>query len=220
MKNSILSTVAIALAFALCLVLSAAPADAQVGNNMGVANPNRATDEELTALPHVTAELAAAIVAGRPYLSMADFNAVVTAHLSAEQATELYAGLFLPINLNDVTNDERLMVPGVGGRMAHEFEEYAPYVAIEQFRREIGKYVDDEEVVRLEQYVFVPIELNTASDEAILSIPGMGKRMLHEFKEYRPYVAIEQFRREIGKYVDDDEVARFERYVTVVPESK
>jgi DNA uptake protein ComE-like DNA-binding protein len=68
---------------------------------------------------------------------------------------------------------------------------------------------------QLEQYVFVPINLNTASDADILSIPGMGQRILHEFKEYRPYKAIQQFRREIGKYVDDKEVARLERYVTL-----
>jgi DNA uptake protein ComE-like DNA-binding protein len=84
-----------------------------------------------------------------------------------------------------------------------------------QFRREIGKYVDDKEVARLEQYVFVPINLNTATDEDILSIPGLGARMLREFKEYRPYTNIEQFRREIGKYVNAKEVARFERYVTL-----
>jgi hypothetical protein len=39
--------------------------------------------------------------------------------------------------------------------------------------------------------------------------------MLREFKEYRPYRSIEQFRREIGKYVNENEVARFERYVTI-----
>jgi hypothetical protein len=39
--------------------------------------------------------------------------------------------------------------------------------------------------------------------------------MLREFKEYRPYVNIQQFRREIGKYVNEKEVARFERYVTL-----
>ncbi|MCI0692067.1 hypothetical protein L0337_08690 [candidate division KSB1 bacterium] len=61
----------------------------------------------------------------------------------------------------------------------------------------------------------MPINLNTASDEDILSIPGDGKRMLHEFKEYRPYKNIEQFRREIGKYVDKKEVARLERCVTL-----
>ncbi len=96
-----------------------------------------------------------------------------------------------------------------------EFKEYRPYKALAQFRREIGKYVDDKELARLEQYVFVPINLNTASDADILSIPGMGQRMLHEFKEYRPYKAMLQFRREIGKYVDDKEVARLERYVTL-----
>ena len=61
----------------------------------------------------------------------------------------------------------------------------------------------------------MPLNLNTASDADILSIPGLGQRMLREFKEYRPYKALQQFRREIGKYVDDKEVARLERYVTV-----
>jgi predicted DNA-binding helix-hairpin-helix protein len=103
----------------------------------------------------------------------------------------------------------------LGNRMLHEFQEYRPYKAMAQFRREIGKYVDDKEVARLEQYVFVPIDLNTATDADILSIPGLGQRMLREFKEYRPYKAMQQFRREIGKYVDDKEVARLERYVTI-----
>jgi hypothetical protein len=37
--------------------------------------------------------------------------------------------------------------------------------------------------------------------------------MAHEFDEYRPYADMDQFRREIGKYVDADEVARYEQYV-------
>ena len=41
--------------------------------------------------------------------------------------------------------------------------------------------------------------------------------MAHEFEEYRPYTSLEQFRREIGKYVDDEEVARLERYVEIRP---
>jgi radical SAM superfamily enzyme with C-terminal helix-hairpin-helix motif len=57
--------------------------------------------------------------------------------------------------------------------------------------------------------------LNAASDADILTIPGLGNRMLGEFKEYRPYKAMEQFRREIGKYVSKEEVARFERYVII-----
>jgi DNA uptake protein ComE-like DNA-binding protein len=79
----------------------------------------------------------------------------------------------------------------------------------------MGKYVDATEVARMEQYVFVPIDLNTASDEDILSIPGIGARMLREFKEYRPYKAMAQFEREMGKYVDAKEVARMKRYVEI-----
>jgi DNA uptake protein ComE-like DNA-binding protein len=61
----------------------------------------------------------------------------------------------------------------------------------------------------------VPININTATDAQILAIPGVGPRMLREFKEYRPYTSIEQFRREIGKYVDKAEVARLEQYITI-----
>ena len=97
--------------------------------------------------------------------------------------------------------------------MKHEFEEHRPYNSIKQFRREMVKYVDDQEVARFEQYVFVPMDLNSTSSEAFKSSPGMSRRMVHEFEEYRPYNSMEQFRREIGKYVDDDEVARLESYV-------
>jgi radical SAM superfamily enzyme with C-terminal helix-hairpin-helix motif len=84
-----------------------------------------------------------------------------------------------------------------------------------QFRREMGKYIDEDEISRIEKYVFVPVNINTASDEEIKTIPGVGDKMLHEFKEYRPFKSIEQFNREIGKYVDEKELARLRRYVTL-----
>lgn len=59
------------------------------------------------------------------------------------------------------------------------------------------------------------INLNTATDEQILSVPNAGARMVREFKEYRPYTTILQFRQEIGKYVGDAAVAEFEKYVYV-----
>ena len=59
------------------------------------------------------------------------------------------------------------------------------------------------------------IDLNTASEQEILLIPRLGNNMAHEFEEYRPYRAIEEFRREIGKYVDAAEVARLEKYVEI-----
>jgi len=39
--------------------------------------------------------------------------------------------------------------------------------------------------------------------------------MVREFMKYRPYISIRQFRQEIGKYVDDAQVAAYESYVYV-----
>ena len=182
---------------------------------MVVVNPNFAGADELGALPGMSKELVDAIMEQRPFLGMEALHPVITQHLDQEAAEKLYVQMFIPINLNTASREEILLVPGVGKRMAHEFEEYRPYTAIAQWRREMGKYVDDTEVARMEQYVFVPIDLNTATREEILAIPGVGRRMAREFQEYRPYSSIEQFRREIGKYVDDGEVARLERYVEI-----
>ncbi len=202
---------------AAALWLSAAPGDAvaQVGKNDHLLNPNLAGAEELLALSPLTEPLVDAIMAGRPFLGILPLQELLSESLSDEQLEGLYRHLWIPTNLNEASREEILLIPGVGERMAHEFEEYRPYVALAQFRREIGKYVDDEELARLEAYVFVPIDLNTASREDIVSIPGVGPRLAHEFEEYRPYRALAQFRREIGKYVDEKEVARLERYVTI-----
>ena len=200
----------------IILVLGlAASTEAQVGRSVGLVNPDLASEKELLALPHMNEAIVKGILERRPFLTMNDFNSFLSQSLKKEQLDAVYDRIFVQINLNTATDAEILMIPGMGKRMLGEFMEYRPYKTLAQFRKEIGKYVDQKVVDLLEQYVFVPINLNTASDENILSIPGMGKRMLREFKEYRPYTNIEQFRKEIGKYVDKKEVARLERYVTL-----
>jgi len=198
------------------VLVFALPLQAQVGANRdGLLNPNLATAEQLSALPELSDGAVEAIIAGRPHLSMSGLHEVVMAHVPAESIDGLYRKFWLPINLNDVTDPEILLIPGVGDRMLHEFEEYRPYRALAEFQREMGKYVDDDEVARLSQYVFVPLDLNNASEEDFQTIPGVGSRMSHEFEEYRPWRARAQFEREIGKYVDDAEVARLWRYVVI-----
>ena len=130
-----------------------------------------------------------------------------------QEKAEKLKVLFIPLNLNTATEDQFKSIPGVGDKMAHEFVEYRPYLSIKQFRREMAKYVDAEEIERYETYVFVPIELNSATEEEILALPGVGEKMAHEFLEYRPYKNLEQFRKEIGKYVDDQELKRLESMV-------
>jgi DNA uptake protein ComE-like DNA-binding protein len=199
----------------LLLLACALALPAMAHAEMTLVNPNLADKDELQALPNVDHEIAQAIIDGRPYLSATDLDTALAGAMDDEQRAALYTRLFRPIDLNDASEAEILLIPAMSKKMAHEFEEYRPYQSMEQFRREIGKYVDDAEVARLEQYVFIPVDLNAASDAQIMQIPGMSKRMAHEFEEYRPYRDMEQFRREIGKYVDDDEVARLESYVTL-----
>lgn len=205
----------LALVGAVMLALGIANVgQSQVGQSQLV-NPDLASEKALLALPQMNAAIVKSILEQRAFLQMADLNTLLAKSLSKEQLAELYGKMFVQINLNTASQEEILMIPGVGNRMLREFRENRSYKTIAQFRKEIGKYVDGKEVARLEQYVFVPVSLNGASDEDILSIPGTGKRMLREFKEYRPYTNIEQFRKEIGKYVDKKEVARLERYVTL-----
>lgn len=188
---------------------SADEADVEMVTSPKVLNANLATEAELNDLG-LTSEMVNKILEKRPFLTMNALDALLG---DGENKTELYKKIFVPFNLNTTDEADFKMIPGVGDRMAHEFEEYRPYTSIKQFRREIGKYVDENEVARYENYVFVPVELNTASEEDIKALPGVGDRMAHEFEEYRPYTSMAQFRKEIGKYVDDKELARLERFV-------
>lgn len=198
----------------LALAVLATSATAQVGKT-SLVDPNLATEQQLAAVPHMNPTLVKAVMDKRPFLTVKELHAVLSPTLSAEQLKETFAKMWVHLNLNTASKEEILLIPGVGNRMLHEFEEYRPYTNLAQFHREIAKYVKEDELARLESYVFVPMDLNSATDADLLTIPGLGARMLREFKEYRPYKDMAQFRREIGKYVNAKEVARLERYVMI-----
>ena len=147
MKLVRLQSILITIVLAFCTSTSIAD------SNSGVMNANAATAEEIAGLPHMDEILADVVVNNRPFVTIGELNHLLSSDLDDDQLEALYGRLFVPINLNDATRSDILLIPGIGGRMAHEFEEYRPYSTIEQFRREIGKYVDEEEVARLEQYV-------------------------------------------------------------------
>lgn len=203
------------LTLALALFV-AVPAFAQVGKSLGVVDANTVAEADLAKMPGMTPAIAKAVVAARPFDNIVAFNTFLLGQkLTQEQANELYKSAFIHINLNTASGEEILLVPGAGKRMAREFAEYRPWKSYAQFEKEIGKYVDAKEVARLAQYTFIPVNINTATDEDVFSIPGAGKRMVREFKEYRPWKTQTQFEKEIGKYVDAKEVKRLWRYVTI-----
>ncbi len=145
-------------AIALLVAFTAAQGVAQVGRNDGVVNPNLAGKDELLRVEHLDETLVESILERRPSIGMLDLHGLLKPSLSEEALEQLYRQLFIPIDLNTASREEILLVPGVGPRMAHEFEEYRPYRAMAQFRREIGKYVDDDELNRLARYVTIRTE--------------------------------------------------------------
>ena len=202
---------------ALALTMAvAAHATAQVAKSFGVVDANTIAEKDVAALPHMTPAIAKAWVAKRPFLSITELNAFLLAQgLTAQQAMDFYQKAFVHINLNTATRDEILLVPGAGTRMVREFAEYRPWKSWAQFDKEIGKYVGADATAKLAQYCFIPVNLNTATDEDILSIPGAGPRMVREFKEYRPWKSWAQFDKEIGKYVGAKETERLKRFVVI-----
>jgi DNA uptake protein ComE-like DNA-binding protein len=119
-------------------------------------DPNTATREQLVAAPGVPGHVADAIIAGRPFADMSGVNKVLVTHVPDSAARKaVYERVWKPIDLNTATDEEILLIPGVGSRMLHEFKEYRPYTEMGRFRREIGKYVDKNEVARLEKYVTI-----------------------------------------------------------------
>jgi DNA uptake protein ComE-like DNA-binding protein len=194
----------------------ASPALAQVGKSLGVVDANTVPEKDLLAMPNMTPAIVKGLIEKRPFTSITELNAYLLGQkLTPEQAMAFYEKAFVHINLNTATPEEILLVPGAGKRMVREFAEYRPWRNYAQFDKEIGKYVGADATAKLAQYTFIPVKLNTATDEDILSIPNAGKRMVREFKEYRPWKTKEQFMKEIGKYVGEKETGRLWRYVVI-----
>ena len=130
-----------------------APVSATEEAITGVLDASTVTAEQLAAVDGVDEELAAAIVAGQPYSSAADFNAVLLKAGDEAKAAAIRERVFVPVNLNTATEAELKLIPGMTEQMEHEFLEYRPYSDMSEFDREIGKYVSEEEVARFRNYV-------------------------------------------------------------------
>lgn len=94
---------------------------------------------------------------------------------------------FTLVNLNSATDEEILAIPGMNDRMLNEFKEYRPYGSILQFRKEIGKYVGDDQVKTWEAYVFVPIDVNQSDADTLQQLPGVDADIAQKLIDGRSY---------------------------------
>ena len=118
------------------------------------------------------------------------------------------------VNLNTATREEFMAkVPNLGDRMAHEFEEYRPYRSIQQFRREMLKYVPQAKIDEYERYVFVPVNENEADAATLRQIPGLDEKEAAELVAGRPYASREAFIEKLSGMVSAEELAAARTYL-------
>lgn len=117
------------------------------------------------------------------------------------------------LNLNTATEAEFMTIPGVGERMVGEFMEYRPYVSIQQFRRDIGKYVTEEQVAAYEGHVFVPVEPDESDAETVQQLPGIDADEAEQLVAGRPYGSRDAFLTRLSDFATPEEVTQAENYL-------
>lgn len=118
-------------------------------------DPNTASEAELGAVPGLADAAVAAIMAGRPFATPSALHTIIGDGLSEDDGQSIYGVLFIKVGLNSGAEDDYKLIPSTMSprKLAHEFEEYRPYESMDQFRREMAKYVSEEEVAYLSRYV-------------------------------------------------------------------
>jgi DNA uptake protein ComE-like DNA-binding protein len=98
------------------------------------------------------------------------------------------------LNLNTASGaDFQAAIPNFPPRMVGEFLEYRPYVSIQQFRKEIGKYVSASQVTEWEKYVYVPVDPNNSDAETLKQLPGVTDANVGQLTAARPYASSDAF---------------------------
>lgn len=119
------------------------------------------------------------------------------------------------LNVNTATGPELLnTIPNFSNRMVHEFEEYRPYRSIQQFRREIGKYVDQATIAEYEKYVFVPIDFNQSDAQTLMQIPGLDQAEAEALAAGRPYASTDAFMAKLSEKVSASELETARTYLS------
>ena len=120
-------------------------------------DPNTASADVIAAIPGIDAELAQQVISGRPYATPTELHAVIKDAVDESELKTIYSAMFVTVDLNTGSNADYQLIPTTmqPRRLAREFEEYRPYDSLEQFSREMSKYVSAEEIAFLRRYLTI-----------------------------------------------------------------
>ena len=121
------------------------------------------------------------------------------------------------VDANTAPEKDLLAMPHMTPAIVKGLLEKRPFASITDLNAYLlGQKLTQEQANEFYGKAFVHINLNTATAAEILLVPGAGKRMAHEFEEYRPWKTYAQFDKEIGKYVGAEKTAQLAQY-TFIP---
>src|SRR6188508_1206365 len=113
------------------------------------------------------------------------------------------------VDANTAAEKDLATMPRMTPAIAKALVAQRPFDSIVELNKFLlGQGLTAEQAMEFYARAFVHINLNTATSEEILLVPGAGRRMTREFAEYRPWKTYAQFDKEIGKYVGAEATAK------------
>lgn len=111
------------------------------------------------------------------------------------------------MDINTMSESDIAGLPNLTPAIAKALVAKRPFLSIVDLNTFLlGQGLTADQAMAVYPKAFVHINLNTATPEEIILVPGAGRRMVREFPEYRPWKTWAQFDREIGKYLGRGDV--------------
>lgn len=111
------------------------------------------------------------------------------------------------LDINTMSESDIGVLPNLTPAIARALVAKRPFLSIVDLNAFlIAQGLTADQAMAVYPKAFVHINLNTATAEEIILVPGAGRRMVREFPEYRPWKTWAQFEREIGKYLGRGDV--------------
>jgi DNA uptake protein ComE-like DNA-binding protein len=144
--------------------------------------------------------------------------AVALAMTLAVNASAQVAKSFGVVDANTIAEKDLAALPNMTPAIAKALVAKRPFNSITELNAFLlGQGLTAEQAMAFYPKAFIHINLNTATAEEILLVPGAGRKMTIEFPEYRPWKTWAQFDRQIGKYIGGAENAQKLAQYTFIP---
>ena len=136
----------------------------------------------------------------------------------AASASAQVAKSFGVADANTIAEKDLAALPNMTPAIAKALVAKRPFLSIVDLNAFLlAQGLTAAQAMELYPKAFVHINLNAATKDEILLVPGAGNKMTIEFPEYRPWKTWAQFDRQIGKYIGGAENAQKLAQYTFIP---